>query len=115
MTNTGTSAMFFNGGSRTFIGTPQTATSGGQPTFVAGMDLEGKNLVIAGGLFVNNGFVSDGAPRRGVSSSISGPCIKGAGFTGVSIVTQNGGKVQAGNSPGIGVVRQIRLRPRRRE
>ena len=29
MTNTGSSAMFFNGGSRTFIGTPQTATSGG--------------------------------------------------------------------------------------
>ena len=48
MTNTGSSAMYFNGGSRTFIGTPQTATSGGQPTFVAGIDLEGKNLVIAG-------------------------------------------------------------------
>ena len=101
MTNTGTSAMYFNGGSRTFIGTPQTANSGGQPTFVAGMDLEGKNLVIAGGLFVNNGFVSDfssGAPGSIVVDY--GALYKGAGFTGVSIVTQNGGKVQAGNSPG---------------
>ena len=100
MTNTGSSAMFFNGGSRTFIGTPQTATSGGQPTFVAGMDLEGKNLVIAGGLFVNNGFVSDFSATKGSIIVDFGALYKGAGFTGVSIVTQNGGKVQAGNSPG---------------
>ena len=100
LTNTGTSAMFFNGGSRTFIGTPQTATSGGQPTFVAGMDLEGKNLVIAGGLFVNNGFVSDFSATKGSIIVDFGALYKGAGFTGVSIVTQNGGKVQAGNSPG---------------
>ena len=101
MTNTGTSAMFFNGGSRTFIGTPQTATSGGQPTFVAGMDLEGKNLVVAGGLFVNNGFVSDyGSGPAGSIIVDYGALYKGAGFTGVNIVTQNGGRVQAGNSPG---------------
>ena len=100
MTNTGSSAMFFNGGSRTFIGTPQTATSGGQPTFVAGMDLEGKNLVIAGGLFVNNGFVSDFSATKGSIIVDFGALYKGAGFTGVAIVTQNGGKVQAGNSPG---------------
>ena len=65
------------------------------------MDLEGKNLVIAGGLFVNNGFVSDYG--SGTSGSIIvdyGALYKGAGFTGVNIVTQNGGKVQAGNSPG---------------
>ena len=101
MTNTGTSAMFFNGGSRTFIGTPQTATSGGQPTFVAGMDLEGKNLAIASGLFVNNGFVSDysGGTKGSIIVDFGG-LYKGAGFTGVPIVTQNGGKVQAGNSPG---------------
>ena len=100
LTNTGTSAMFFNGGSRTFIGTPQTATSGGQPTFVAGMDLEGKNLVVAGGLFVNNGFVSDFSATKGSIIVDFGALYKGAGFTGVNVVTQNGGKVQAGNSPG---------------
>ena len=101
MTNTGSSAMYFNGGSRTFVGTPQTANSGGQPTFVAGVDLEGKNLVIAGGLFVNNGFVSDfssGTPGKIIVDY--GTLYKGAGFTGVSVVTQNGGRVQAGNSPG---------------
>jgi hypothetical protein len=101
LTNTGTSPLYFNGGSRTFIGTPATATFGGQPTFVAGIDLEGQNLVIAGGLFVNNGFVSDYS--SGTKGSIIvdfGALYKGAGFTGVSIVTQNGGKVQAGNSPG---------------
>ena len=102
LTNNGTSPIFFNGGSRTFIGTPQTATSGGQPTFVAGMDLEGKNLVIAGGLFVNNGFVSDfGSGAPGSIIVDFGALYKGAGFTGVNIVTQNGGRVQAGNSPGV--------------
>ena len=99
-TNVGTSPLFFNGGSRTFIGTPATATSGGQPTFVAGMILNGKNLVIAGGLFVNNGFVSDFSASQGKIIVDFGSLYKGAGFTGVSIVTQNGGKVQAGNSPG---------------
>ena len=101
LNNTGASPLYFNGGSRTFIGTPQTATSGGQPTFVAGMDLEGKNLVIAGGLFVNNGYVSDfGNSPSGSIIVDYGALYKGAGFTGVPIVTQNGGKVQAGNSPG---------------
>ena len=103
LTNTGTSPLYFNGGSRTFIGTPQTANSGTppQPTFVAGMDLEGKNLVIAGGLFVNNGFVSDFSSGTPGSVIVDyGALYKGAGFTGVNIVTQNGGKVQAGNSPG---------------
>ena len=101
ITNTGTGAMSFNSGSRTFIGTPATATSGGQPTFVAGIDLEGKNLVIAGGLFVNNGYVSDfGSGPKGSIIVDFGSLYKGAGFTGVSVVTQNGGRVQAGNSPG---------------
>ena len=68
---------------------------------MAGIDLEGKNLVIAGGLFVNNGYVSDFS--GGTKGSIIvdyGSLYKGAGSTGVSIVTQNGGRVQAGNSPG---------------
>ena len=63
--------------------------------------MEGKNLVIAGGLFVNNGYVSDysGGPAGNIVVDF-GALYKGAGFTGVSIVTQNEGKVQAGNSPG---------------
>ena len=101
ITNVGTSSMFFNSGSRTFIGTPATAVSGGQPTFLAGVDLEGKNLVIAGGLFVNNGYVSDYSSGTPGSIIVDyGSLYKGAGFTGVNIVTQNGGRVQAGNSPG---------------
>jgi hypothetical protein len=64
------------------------------------MNLEGQNLVIAGGLFVNNGFVSDFSATKGSIIVDFGALYKGAGFTGVSIVTQNGGKVQAGNSPG---------------
>ena len=104
MTNVGTTPLAFGGGSRTFIGTPATANFGTPPTptFVAGIDLEGKNLVIAGGLFVNNGFVSDyGSGPSGSIIVDYGALYKGAGFTGVNIITQNGGKVQAGNSPGV--------------
>src|SRR5206468_921696 len=54
LTNTGTSQLFFNGGSRTFVGTPATANN---PT--AAVDLNGKNATVAGGLFVNNGIVVD--------------------------------------------------------
>ena len=111
LTNVGTSPLFFNGGSRTFIGTPATANSGGQPTFVAGIDLNGQNLVIAGGLFVNNGFVSDFAATQGKIIVDYGALYKGAGFTGVSIVTQNGGRVQAGNSPGSASYGQFVLGP----
>jgi hypothetical protein len=56
LTNLGAAPLFFNGGSRTFVGTPATATA--SPP-VTGVDLHGQNLVIAGGLFVNNGFVAD--------------------------------------------------------
>jgi autotransporter-associated beta strand protein len=66
--NLGTSVLGFNGGSRTKIGTPQTAvypnnwpdpSLRGQPTFVAGIDLNGKNAIVTDGIFVGNGFVID--------------------------------------------------------
>jgi autotransporter-associated beta strand protein len=97
LVNTGSSAMYFNGGSRTFIGTPGTATA--SPP-LAGIDLHGENLVIAGGLFVNNGFVTDSTTPKGSVIVDFGALYKGAGTSFVPVITQNGGKVQAGNSPG---------------
>lgn len=95
LTNVGSTPLFFNGGSRTFIGSPATAGGG------AGIDLKGSNAVVAGGLFVNNGYVTDsaaGAPGRVVADF--GALVKGAGFYQSPVVTQNGGRFQAGNSPG---------------
>jgi autotransporter-associated beta strand protein len=96
LTNTGVSPLYFNGGSRTQIATPATA---GQ--LAAGIDLHGQNAVVAGGLFVNNGFVIDstsGSPGRLIADY--GALVKGAGFFQSPVVTQNGGRFQAGNSPG---------------
>jgi autotransporter-associated beta strand protein len=96
LVNTGSSPLYFNGGSRTFIGTPGTTG----PPFVAGVDVHGQNLVIAGGLFVNNGFVTDSTTPKGSVIVDFGALYKGAGTSFVPVITQNGGKVQAGNSPG---------------
>jgi autotransporter-associated beta strand protein len=107
LTNLGATQLYFISGSTTYLGTPSTANSGSPPTptFVAGIDMHGQNLDIYQGLFVNNGFVVDS-----LSSTTSvivdggglyhGALYKGAGYTGSSPVTQNGGYVQAGNSPG---------------
>jgi autotransporter-associated beta strand protein len=103
LTNTGTSPMYFNGGSRTFLGTPTTAGPPSAPNFVAGIDLHGQNAVVAGGLFVNNGFVVDSTNNGAGTGTIVadfGALVKGAGFFQNSVITQNGGRVQAGNSPG---------------
>jgi autotransporter-associated beta strand protein len=109
MTNTGTSPLNFNGGSRTFVGTSATAVfppsspQAGQPTFVAGIDLNGKNAIVAGGLFVNNGYVEDSTNGfTGTATIVAdfGSLVKGAGFFQNSVQTINGGKFQAGNSPG---------------
>jgi fibronectin-binding autotransporter adhesin len=102
-TNTGTSPLYFNGGSRTFLGTPATAGPPSAPNFVAGIDLHGQNAIVAGGLFVNNGFVVDSTNSgTGTATIVAdfGALVKGAGFFQNTIITQNGGKVQAGNSPG---------------
>jgi autotransporter-associated beta strand protein len=112
MTNAGTSPLYFNGGSRTFVGTPSTAvfpnnwpdqSLRGLPTFVAGIDLNGKNAVVAGGLFVNNGYVEDSTNTfQGTATIIAdfGSLVKGAGYFQNTVQTINGGKFQAGNSPG---------------
>jgi autotransporter-associated beta strand protein len=103
VTNVGSSPMYFNGGSRGFIGTPATANQNGQPTFVAGIDLNGQNAVVTGGLLVNNGFVVDSSSGGAGTATIIadyGSLVKGAGFYQNPVVTQNGGRVQAGNSPG---------------
>jgi fibronectin-binding autotransporter adhesin len=95
LTNAGSSPLFFNGGSRTFIGTPQTA---GQN--LALVDLHGQNAVVAGGLFVNNGFVGDATGSGATIVADFGSLVKGAGTFQSAVITQNGGKFQAGNSPG---------------
>jgi autotransporter-associated beta strand protein len=105
LTNLGAAPLGFNGGSRTFIGTPQTANdpNTGLPTFVAGIDLHGQNAIVASGLFVNNGYVEDTTNNgQGTATVIAdfGSLVKGAGYFQNSVQTINGGKFQAGNSPG---------------
>jgi autotransporter-associated beta strand protein len=96
LTNNGSSNLFFNGGSRTFLSIPAHAG-----LFDAGIDLHGSNAVVAGGLFVNNGYVVDsvGAGTKTVIADY-GSLVKGAGFYQNSVQTVNGGKFQSGNSPG---------------
>jgi autotransporter-associated beta strand protein len=120
VTNVGTSPLYFNGGSRTFVGTPATAVfppsspQAGLPTFVAGIDLNGKNAIVAGGLFVNNGYVEDSSNGfAGTATVIAdfGSLVKGAGYFQNSVVTVNGGKFQAGNSPGMATFGKFVLGP----
>jgi autotransporter-associated beta strand protein len=112
VTNQGAGPLGFNAGSRTFLGTPATAvfpqtwpdpTLRGLPTFVAGVDLHGQNAVVTSGLFVNNGYVEDTTNNnQGTATVIAdyGSLVKGAGYFQNTVVTVNGGKFQAGNSPG---------------
>jgi autotransporter-associated beta strand protein len=97
MTNLGNAPLGFNTGSRTFISIPAHAGS-----FDAGIDLHGQNAVIAGGLFVNNGYVVDSTNTMPPVTVIAdyGALVKGAGFYQTSVQTVNGGKFQSGNSPG---------------
>jgi autotransporter-associated beta strand protein len=123
VTNVGTAPLGFNGGSRTFIGTPQTAvfpnnwpdpSVRGLPTFVAGLDLNGKNMVVANGFFVNNGYVEDSTNNFQGSGTIvadTGGLVKGAGYFQNTVITVNGGKFQAGNSPGKAVFGSLNIGP----
>jgi hypothetical protein len=88
--------MYFNGGSRTFISTVAQVANGN-----AGMDLHGNDAIVAGGLFVNNGFVYDsvGSGTHRVVADY-GALVKGAGFYQPLPRTINGGTFIAGNSPG---------------
>jgi autotransporter-associated beta strand protein len=99
LTNTGISPLFLNGGSRTFISLPSHANPN---QFDAGIDLHGQNAVVAGGLFVNNGYVVDSSNANPTVMVIAdfGSLVKGAGFYQNSVQTINGGKFQSGNSPG---------------
>jgi autotransporter-associated beta strand protein len=96
ITNTGGAPLYFNGGSRTFISTVAQAANGN-----AGFDLHGNDAVVAGGLFVNNGYVYDsvGAGTHRVVADY-GALVKGAGFYQPLPKTINGGTFIAGNSPG---------------
>ncbi len=100
LTNTGSTPLYFNGGSQTFIGTPATADPTGA-NIVDYVDLHGNNAIVAGGLFVNNGGVFD-TVGAGTGTIIAefGALVKGAGFYQNTVKTQNGGKFQTGNSPG---------------
>ena len=64
--------------------------------------MNGQNAIVAGGLFVNNGQVTDNS-ALGISTIIAdyGALVKGGGQYDNSPITRNGGKFQAGNSPGV--------------
>jgi hypothetical protein len=96
LTNQGAAPMYFNGGSRTFISTVAQVANGN-----AGMDLHGNDAIVAGGLFVNNGYVYDsvGTGQHRVVADY-GALVKGAGFYQPLPKTINGGTFVAGNSPG---------------
>jgi autotransporter-associated beta strand protein len=96
LTNTGNSNLSFNSGSRTFISTVAQVANGN-----AGIDLHGHDAIVAGGLFVNNGFVYDsvGSGTHRVVADY-GALVKGAGFYQPLPRTINGGTFIAGNSPG---------------
>jgi autotransporter-associated beta strand protein len=96
LTNTGGSPLYFNGGSRTFISSVAQAANGN-----AGFDLHGNDAIVAGGLFVNNGFVYDSvAPGNHRIVADFGAVVKGAGFYQPLPRTINGGTFVTGNSPG---------------
>ncbi len=86
LTNTGGSPLYFNGGSRTFIG---SAASPNPQTAIVTSDLE-----LNGALLVNNGTID------GTTNVNYGSLAKGAGMYGVVNVSQ-GGIYAPGNSPGI--------------
>jgi autotransporter-associated beta strand protein len=97
LTNNGSTPMYFNGGSRTFVS--DVAHISG-PAYV---DIHGQDAIVAGGLFVNNGAVFDslGSPASHHNLIADyGATIKGAGAFQFTPVTQNGGKFSPGNSPG---------------
>jgi hypothetical protein len=107
LTNTGASPLYFNGGSRTFLSTAAQA-----PNTNAGIDLNGKDATVVGGLFVNNGYVIDTSNGgNGTHRVVAdfGAVVKGAGFYQTLPRTINGGTFSTGNSPGSGTTGAIVL------
>ena len=68
----------------------------------ADLELNGQFAIVAGGLFVNNGKVTDNS-ALGNATIIAdyGALVKGAGQYDNPVITRNGGKFQSGNSPGV--------------
>jgi autotransporter-associated beta strand protein len=106
MTNLGSSPLGFGSGSRTFI---STLHGSGQDPAV--LDLHGQNAIVAGGLFLNNGFVGDSTASGATIVADYGALVKGAGVFQNNIITQNGGRFQAGNSPGMASFGSLLLGP----
>src|SRR5262249_25223888 len=104
VTNTG-SDLYLGGGSRTFVGAVGVSSP-------AKIDLGGRNLVVAGGLLVNNGggFATGGGIRNGAGVVDYGGKAKGVGYY-EDVVTQNGGVFSPGNSPGTVQVGTQRFNP----
>jgi autotransporter-associated beta strand protein len=109
MTNTGSTPLFFNGGSRTFLSIPPNGSAG---LFDAGIDLFGKNAVVAGGLFENDGFVVDsfGAGTATVIADF-GSLVRGTGFFQNPVQTVNGGRFKAGLCPGLATFGSFKFGP----
>jgi autotransporter-associated beta strand protein len=95
LTNTGSSPLYFNGGSRTFISTVAQAQNQN-----AGIDLHGNDAIVAGALLVNNGYVYDSTGNNHRIVADFGAVVKGAGFYQPLPKTINGGTFITGNSPG---------------
>jgi autotransporter-associated beta strand protein len=122
--------MEFDSGSRTYIGTTDTAkypsdwpdpSRRGLPTFVAGIDLNGHNAhVYQGGWFNNDGYVIDsyGAGTKTVISDGTNPnppnaasLVKGVGFNQNSVQTVNGGTFRTGDCPGLDLFGRLTFGP----
>jgi autotransporter-associated beta strand protein len=92
LTNMGTTPLYFNGGSRTFVSDVSHING---PAYV---DMHGQDAIVAGGLFVNNGAVFDSQGSHHIIADY-GATIKGAGAFQFTPITRNGGKFAPGNSP----------------
>jgi hypothetical protein len=95
--NVGSTPLSLNGGSRTAVGSFSSDTNTS-----ANLELNGQNAIVAGGLLVNNGYVSDSTPvGNGTIIADYGALVKGAGQYDNPVLTRNGGRFQTGNSPGV--------------
>jgi hypothetical protein len=98
LTNAGTAAIAFDGGSIVRLSDPADADRQ-----TAGIDLNGADASASGALVVNNGYLIDGSNGgTGTHKLVAhfGSLVKGAGFYQNTVVTPEGGTFQAGNGPG---------------
>ena len=95
LTNLGTSELYLDDGSRTFV-----SSTTALPVLNAIVDLHGNDAEVLGGLFVNNGYVIDTTSGGHRVVSDAGSLAKGAGFYQTVPQTINNGMFASGNSPG---------------